>query len=151
MAVQFQGMSGMVELGELQIDLRAFSIMQPWAWLIVNGHKDIENRDWKPWNHGLKFRGRVLIHAGKRMDTGAMDDLRQGVHPVTGDELTLDLPDVFELGGLIGEVDLVDCVTSSDSAWFVGPYGFVLRNPKPLAFRPCRGQLGFFHPHIEVA
>ena len=40
----------------------ALSIRQPWAWLIVNGHKDIENRDW-PTN----FRGRLLVHAGQTM------------------------------------------------------------------------------------
>lgn len=25
----------------------ALSIRQPWAWLIINAGKDIENRDWK--------------------------------------------------------------------------------------------------------
>ncbi|AWI90326.1 hypothetical protein C0214_19955 [Methylobacterium sp. DM1] len=35
--------------------VKALSIMQPWAWLIVNGHKDIENRDWR--GH---FRGPAL-------------------------------------------------------------------------------------------
>lgn len=30
-------------------------------------------------------------------------------------------------GGIIGMVDL-------DSPWFVGPYGFVLANPRPLPF-----------------
>jgi hypothetical protein len=26
--------------------LKAISIRQPWAWLIVNGYKDVENRIW---------------------------------------------------------------------------------------------------------
>ena len=39
--------------------LKAISIRQPWAWLIVNGYKDVENRVWF-----AKLRGRVLIHAG---------------------------------------------------------------------------------------
>ena len=47
-------------------------------------------------------------------------------------------------GGIVGAVDIVDCVTESDSDWFSGPYGYVLRDPKPLPFRPVRGQLGFF-------
>lgn len=38
----------------------ALSIRQPWAWLIINGGKDIENRDWP-----TKFRSRILVHAGK--------------------------------------------------------------------------------------
>jgi hypothetical protein len=45
--------------------MKALSIRQPWAWLIVNGYKDIENRSW-----ATKFRGPVLIHAAKGM-TGA--------------------------------------------------------------------------------
>src|SRR5665213_2736034 len=38
----------------------ALSILQPYAWLIVTGRKDIENRTWRTGR-----RGRVLIHAGK--------------------------------------------------------------------------------------
>lgn len=55
-------------------------------------------------------------------------------------------PDPAELehGGIVGEVDLVDCVIRSKSAWFEGPYGFVLANPKPLPFVACKGRLGFF-------
>jgi ASCH domain len=45
--------------------MKAPSIRQRWAWLIVNGHKDIENRAWP-----TKFRGRVLIHASKGMTRG---------------------------------------------------------------------------------
>jgi hypothetical protein len=39
--------------------LKAISIRQPWAWLIVNGYKDVENRIW-----AANVRGRVLIHVG---------------------------------------------------------------------------------------
>jgi hypothetical protein len=42
--------------------MRTLSIRQPWAWLIVNGHKPVENRDW-----ATSFRGPVLIHAGLTM------------------------------------------------------------------------------------
>lgn len=42
--------------------MKALSIRQPWAWLIVNGFKDIENRSWD-----TKYRGLVLIHASKGM------------------------------------------------------------------------------------
>ena len=52
-------------------------------------------------------------------------------------------------GGIVGEAEIVDCVTQSDSPWFEGPYGFVLRNAHPLPFRPCRGRLGFFKPTLD--
>jgi len=50
--------------------MKAISIRQPWAWLIVNGYKDIENRSWP-----TKFRGRVLIHASKGMTRAEYDDV----------------------------------------------------------------------------
>ena len=112
----------------------ALSIRQPWAWLIVNGHKDIENRSWP-----TKVRGTVLVHAGKRIDH---EDYDECVDICI--DIGAELPDKFDLGGIVGSVEIVDCVAKSDSPWFFGAYGFVLRNAKPLPFRPCRGQLGFF-------
>jgi hypothetical protein len=48
-------------------------------------------------------------------------------------------------GGIVGSVEIVYCVTGSDSPWFMGPYGFVLRNPIILPFQPCKGALKFFN------
>jgi hypothetical protein len=113
--------------------LRALSIMQPWSWLIANGHKDIENRSWP-----TRFRGRIMIHAGKKFDGD--DDAEEWDWP------HIDRPKDFDMGGIVGECEIVDCVTSSKSRWFFGPYGFVIRNARPLPFQPCRGMLGFFVP-----
>lgn len=114
----------------------ALSIRQPWAWLILHAGKDIENRDWK-----TPFRGRCLIHASKSGTKAEYEDARAAY------QLFGILPDFDELprGGIVGSVDIVDCVTSSDSRWFMGHHGFVLRNPKPLPFVPWKGQLGFFN------
>lgn len=114
--------------------MKALSIQQPYAWLIVNGFKDIENRSWP-----TQVRGTVLIHAGKKMDEDAFC-YYYGHFP---------MPLGIELGGIVGQVDIVDCVRKSKSTWFQGPYGFVLANPKPLPFRPCRGQLYFFEVDDE--
>lgn len=51
-------------------------------------------------------------------------------------------------GGIVGECEIADCVTTSESPWFVGKYGFLLRDAKPIEFRPCKGALGFFKPEI---
>jgi hypothetical protein len=118
---------------------KALSIMQPWSWLIVAGHKDIENRDWP-----TRFRGPVMIHAGKRMDEG-YSDAQEWDWP------DIELPCDFDMGGIVGEAEIVDCVTASRSRWFCGRYGFVIRNAKPLPFRPCRGMLGFFTPDFTVS
>lgn len=122
--------------------MKALSIMQPWAWLIVNGHKDIENRSW-----ATKYRGPVLIHAGKRMDAHALAAMRLGSHPAGRGTLpTMTLPSGRDLplGGIVGIAEITDCVTKSASSWFVGEFGFVLANALPLPFMPLRGQLGFF-------
>ncbi|SDL08352.1 ASCH domain-containing protein [Mesorhizobium muleiense] len=138
---------------------RALSIMQPWAWLIVNGHKDIENRDWP-----TKFRGPVCIHAGKKEDMDcfySLTDPAGPFHPVTDEPFAVDTgareiestdgwatysaPDWSPLrGGIVGVAEIVDCVDASDSPWFVGRYGFIIRNARPVEFIPVKGALMFF-------
>ena len=49
--------------------LPALSVRQPWAWLIVNGVKDIENRLWR-----THHRGPSLIHASLSAG-GCTDDI----------------------------------------------------------------------------
>src|SRR5215472_1457845 len=51
--------------------MKALSVRQPWAWLIVNGYKPVENRNWL-----TKFRGRLLIHAGQRFDPKGVEAAR---------------------------------------------------------------------------
>lgn len=109
--------------------IRALSIRQPWAWLIVHEIKDVENRTWK-----TNFRGRVLIHASKKIDLAAYDNVRYG----------LPRPEDLETGGIVGVAEIVDCVEKSKSQWFGGPYGFVLTNSRPLPFYPEKGKLYFF-------
>ncbi len=126
---------------------RAISVMQPWAWLIVHGWKDVENRTW---SHS--HRGPTLVHAGLKVDQGAHEALCDGVHPVTGmpaPELSRAYTEALIAGhvykgGFVGQVDIVDCVDTSDSPWFVGPKGFTLANHRPDTFRPSKGALGFY-------
>jgi hypothetical protein len=50
----------------------------------------------------------------------------------------------LQRGGIIGSVDMVDVVDHSDSPWFFGPRGLVLKDPESCEFIPCAGALGFF-------
>jgi len=118
----------------------ALSIRQPWAWLILNAGKDIENRDWK-----TNFRGRVLIHASKSCAKSEYENAIDFMVDRGIDRRDIPSIDQFERGGIIGSVEIVDCIDNSESPWFVGDFGFVLRNPKPLPFVPWKGQLGFFN------
>lgn len=112
--------------------MKALSIQQPWAWLIVNGYKDIENRDWP-----THRRGRIYVHTGKKIDKEAIDYIRSRYPEIP-------LPDSFDTGGLIGTVVICGCTVESESKWFFGDYGFMLEEPETLPFRPYRGQLGYF-------
>ena len=53
--------------------MKALSIRQPWAWLIMVGRKDIECRAWKPPKSiiGEEF----LVHTGKKI-------MRPAIYPV---------------------------------------------------------------------
>ena len=121
--------------------MKALSVQQPWAWQIVNGYKDIENRSWQ-----TSYRGRIYIHAGKRFDYDGFNWLCYNYNLIN----RLD-PDIwasialYPTYGIIGEVDIVACQTVSTSPWFEGPYGFVLKNP--VAYKtpiPYKGKLGLF-------
>jgi hypothetical protein len=118
--------------------MRTLSIRQPWAWLILNAGKDVENRDW-----ATAYRGPILIHAGKGM---TRDEYESGADTLAVIRPDIELPPLKDLerGGIVGMAEIGRCVTHSDSPWFFGPHGFVLLNARPLPFIPWRGQLGFF-------
>lgn len=126
--------------------LPCLSIRQPWAWLIVQGHKPVENRTWS-----TPFRGELLIHAGKTMSRRYYDQFQQDLMAMLGAEAP-QLPafDDLPLGGIIGTATMTDCVERHPSPYFFGPFGFVLRDAKPLTFVPYRGMLGFFNVDASV-
>jgi len=127
------------------MNVKALSIRQPWAWLILHAGKDVENRTW-----ATHFRCRVLIHASKGMTRQEYDEACWFMGELDIDYSAMPLFGELERGGIVGEVEIVDCVTESDSPWFAGPHGFVLRNAKSLPFQPCKGALGFFNAeHLE--
>ena len=108
--------------------MKALSIRQPYAHNIVFDGKDVENRTWR-----TSYRGQVLIHASKSKN-----------------EIDSDDPKNYQLGGIVGMAEIVDCVEAMDSQWFCGPWGFVLANVRELPFMPCKGKLSFFVPDISA-
>lgn len=119
--------------------MKALSIRQPWAWLITTGQKDIENRSWP-----TKLRGTFLIHTGRKFDSSGYDWV------ISKMGLAMPPPSEFRLGGIVGMAEITDCVTEHDALWFSGPYGFVLKNAKPLPFVPLPGKLGFFEVNRQI-
>jgi hypothetical protein len=130
----------------LQTPTHALSIRQPWAALVVLGFKTVEVRTW-----ATRRRGPLWIHAGNIVDdrTEAWDWI-----------VTPELRRLAGLtGGLIGTVELVDCIPYSDPrqfladvprhrndpAWFKVPlHGFVLARAEPQPYRAFVGNTFFF-------
>ena len=100
--------------------MRALSIRQPWAEMIMKGQKTTEYR-----SINTNIRGRVYIYASLKLDGYANPD-RYNV-----------------VGKIIGSVEIVD------SKWRNGQYHWKLRNPRRLSkpFAPKRHpQPVFFNP-----
>ena len=76
--------------------MKALTIKQPWATLIMQGDKRFEFRSWQ-----TKYRGDLLIHAGKGIDKEAMKRLAKY------------LPAELPYGKILGKVKLVDCIKMS--------------------------------------
>ena len=125
---------------------KVLSIRQPWAWLIMNAGKDVENR-----SRISHYRGPLDLHASATMtvaDYEACVRFCMGIADRICFDAGLGFPSFAELkaqcGGIVGEVVMTDCVTKSDSPWFVGDYGYLFKDAKPKPFRKCKGQLNFF-------
>ena len=110
--------------------MKAFSIKQPWANLIIHGLKDVENRTWR-----TNFRGRILIHASAKRISGIDYTFAQRVEILKGSSL-----EYVPVSAIIGSVEIVDCVHSySTGKETIFPYksiwaeknvwNWVLRNP----------------------
>jgi len=72
--------------------MKVITLKQPWASLVANGYKLYEFRSWK-----TKYRGDVIIHAGKAVDKVAMEKVK---------DLNLDYPSMK----LLAIVTIDDCI-----------------------------------------
>jgi hypothetical protein len=116
--------------------LPILSVRQPWAWLLVTGLKDIENRDYL-----LHHRGRLGIHASR-----SVDDFRSDCFWIK-EEFKVVVParDQLTFGAVIGSVEVVDCVDDHASRWFEGPHGLVCVDARVYEFPvEATGRLGLF-------
>ncbi len=116
--------------------MKALSLKQPYAELVVSGRKTIEIRKWN-----TKFRGEFLVHASKIPDLDAMK--RFGF-------------DELPSGCIVGKVELIEVKKYMNKNDFAkdrnlhlassdyGDYGFVLKNSRRLEIKSCKGALGFW-------
>jgi hypothetical protein len=123
--------------------MKVLTVLQPLAWAIVAGHKQVENRTWS-----TPHRGLLLIHAGK--SRALLRAYRGRKH--LDDQGTIALPDLsaLPLGCIVGAVRLVDCLTARQAAhrrlaFVAGPLCWHLTDAVAFASPiPVRGQLGLW-------
>jgi hypothetical protein len=122
--------------------VRALTVIQPWAWLIIHGGKTVENRVWP-----TRYRGPLLIHAAAA--TRQYPEIYNQARTFVGRNIGWRhrVPDIFDAatlrkGGFIGVVDVVDVCGKQEHAdpWNMpGYFGWYLANPRPLEFQPWKG------------
>jgi hypothetical protein len=130
--------------------MKALTVLQPYAELIADGEKTVENRSW-PTNH----RGLLLIHAGKSKAFVGQDT------PLPT------LPRKMDYGAIVAICELVDCVhytpgrggvkPPSDYRWLEtyvyaeGSQCWILDNIRRLPHVvPCNGQQGLWEVNGEL-
>lgn len=125
--------------------MKVITVKQPFATLIAEGLKEYEFRTWR-----TKYRGDILIHAGKGIDKKAMERYKH---------LNLEYP----LGKIIAKATITDCVyvddvlkeklqqkdplvyygiLQKDSNW--DGYGFKLENIKKVPPVEVNGKLSLW-------
>ncbi len=118
------------------LPIKALSIRQPWAWAILNAGKRVENRPRR-----FHYRGPICLHASSSFAWSDWDD---AVFFMQCRDVVPPLKINHDFGGIVGTAEIVDCIEQSDSPWFFGPYGLVLKNVHPIEFIPVKGALGLF-------
>jgi hypothetical protein len=111
--------------------VKALTLTQPWASLVIEGVKRFETRSWS-----TAYRGPLAIHAAKGWtadDRGLLSDLIRG--GVLAQRPTASVP----LGAVLGIVELVD-VYSTDA----GPYW---EWDSSMATGWTEADLGDYSPH----
>ncbi|MCD6547754.1 MAG: ASCH domain-containing protein [Nanoarchaeota archaeon] len=121
--------------------MKALSIRQPWAKLILEKRKTIEIRSWN-----TKFRGYFLIHASRNVDTSALE-----TYGFSAKNLLR--------GYLLGYANLIDVIIYESEEEFLKDkekhlsirlpnrypvYGFVLDDVNRIKPIEHKGKLGFF-------
>lgn len=121
--------------------MKALSLKQPFAELVISRRKTIEIRKWD-----TKFRGEFLIHASKNPDEKAMKKFGFNNLPC---------------GFIVGKAKLVDVKKYNNDKEFEkdknlhlatrewGNHGFILESPERIKPIRVNGNLGFWEFKID--
>ncbi|MBQ9072030.1 MAG: ASCH domain-containing protein [Bacilli bacterium] len=128
--------------------MKALTIKEPWATLIIEGYKKYEFRSWK-----TNYRGKILIHSGLTLEKDMVDRFK---------EYNLN----YNCGYIIGEAEIVDCILvtkefnenlrkinslvyakSNHEENFAWKLENIKKYDKPI---PCKGKLGLWNYEGEI-
>ena len=123
--------------------MKALTIKEPWASLIVEGYKKYEFRSWK-----TNYRGKILIHAGNSIEKDTLKRFESyGLNILPG--------------YIIGEAELTNCILvdkqfneqlrnidpivygkSNHTETYAWKLGNIIKYDKPI---PIKGKLGLWN------
>ncbi|HZU03989.1 MAG TPA: hypothetical protein VFA10_30280 [Ktedonobacteraceae bacterium] len=126
--------------------VQCLSVRQPWTWILTHPEvvqacglppKEVENRDWR-----TAYRGMLYLHAGAQVEKGLFHadgrldhDFWQRHFGSSGAYLAAQMPQTsaeYPRKAIVGKARIVDVVEHDTSPWFVGHYGFVLKELQPF-------------------
>lgn len=134
--------------------IKALSIKQPWAGLILAGIKTVENRSWSTMHSGT-----LAIVSSAKPDKHAMEDMRRKLGK---------LPDICNVNGaILGTVQLTGMLWTADDGvaesdhphvtesmlewWISDSVGWIVERPKRLPSPvPYKGRLGLYNIPAEL-
>jgi activating signal cointegrator 1 len=127
--------------------MKALTIRQPWARAVATGVKRIETRSWR-----THYRGRLLIHAAS-----TFGPVERRVEIELAHNRVLRGSSVGQLGGIVGFVELIDCIPVDNvrgklsraelllGDYSAGRWAWLLHEAGQTHFRACPGALGLWN------
>ena len=145
--------------------MKALSLTRPWGWIILNLGKRIENRTWE-----TEYRGPVLLHSSKTMtrnDWYSAHDFVERFDPEGASRIPQPKDPRLVASAIVGYAEIIGVIQpgwrlrrkvserqraelEAQKHWYMGSYGFVLRNVRPTPIVPCSGLLGLWTPSAAV-
>ena len=131
-----------------KVEMRAFTVKPHWAFLIMQGYKDCENRNIAP----VPRKGTAAVHVSTSYTKTEYDEAVSLFGRKAMEKLPFEM--LRELcGRIVGLVDY-EVAEATDSQWWDrSGKPIMLSNPRWLSepFVPCKGALQFWRVPEDIA
>ena len=145
--------------------MKGLTLIRPWDFAMLHG-KDVENRKWAPWPEAIGQR--IALHAGSKYDAHAETFIRARGVDLPDQSLSIpgQIVGVTTVAGWVskdaegsglfgflygGNITSDEAQAALESRWFMGPFGWVVRDTVALATPvACKGALGLWRLPLAV-